>query len=118
MLNYRVVLKITRGTLSLTSFDIETQMSLHRPCQRGNACCFSRIQNCAELLFGRVIKLAPGGDGIVRVVTLKTAKGELKRPVNKLSMFVLNFDFYVYLYVRHLNYIHYTFALNCFFSHI
>lgn len=33
---------------------------------------------------GRVIKIHPGQDGKVRVVTLKTSTGELKRPVTKL----------------------------------
>ena len=35
--------------------------------------------------FGRVIKTNPGEDGIIRTVTVKTASGELKRSVKKLS---------------------------------
>lgn len=35
---------------------------------------------------GRVIELHPGQDGYVRVVTLKTKNGILKRPVLKLSI--------------------------------
>ena len=35
--------------------------------------------------FGRVIKTYPGEDGIIRTVTLKTASGELKRNIQKLS---------------------------------
>ena len=35
---------------------------------------------------GRVIDLHPGLDNIVRVVTLKTMDGSLKRPVNKLCL--------------------------------
>ena len=35
---------------------------------------------------GRVINTHPGPDGMVRVVTLKTAEGELKRPVVKLCL--------------------------------
>lgn len=32
----------------------------------------------------RVTEVQPGKDGIVRVVTLKTQNGEIKRPVHKL----------------------------------
>ncbi|CAK1583812.1 unnamed protein product [Parnassius mnemosyne] len=35
---------------------------------------------------GRVVELHPGSDGHVRVVTLKTKNGNLKRPVSKLSL--------------------------------
>lgn len=35
---------------------------------------------------GRIIKLHPGDDGVVRVVTLKTEAGFLKRPVERLCM--------------------------------
>ena len=35
---------------------------------------------------GRVIKLHPGKDNIVRVVSLKTINGEVKRPVTKLCI--------------------------------
>ncbi|XP_063383320.1 uncharacterized protein LOC134669601 [Cydia fagiglandana] len=35
---------------------------------------------------GRVIDVHPGKDGHVRVVTLKTKSGELKRPITKLSL--------------------------------
>ncbi|XP_075991105.1 uncharacterized protein LOC142986474 [Anticarsia gemmatalis] len=34
---------------------------------------------------GRVLELHPGADGLVRVVTLKTKNGTLKRPITKLS---------------------------------
>lgn len=34
---------------------------------------------------GRVIETHPGSDGLVRVVTLKTQSGQMKRPVHKLS---------------------------------
>lgn len=33
---------------------------------------------------GRVSEILPGKDGVVRVVKLKTASGELTRPVSKL----------------------------------
>ncbi|XP_055622597.1 uncharacterized protein LOC129766156 [Toxorhynchites rutilus septentrionalis] len=35
---------------------------------------------------GRIIEVHPGADGIVRVVTLKTANGNLKRPVEKICI--------------------------------
>lgn len=35
---------------------------------------------------GRIVAVHPGADNIVRVVTLKTAAGELKRPVEKLCI--------------------------------
>lgn len=35
---------------------------------------------------GRVVEVHPGTDGIVRVVTLKTKNGYIKRPVVKLSI--------------------------------
>lgn len=35
---------------------------------------------------GRIIEVHPGSDGIVRVVTLKTATGILKRPVEKICL--------------------------------
>ncbi|KAK9701249.1 methyltransferase (DUF5641) [Popillia japonica] len=35
-------------------------------------------------MLGRIIKLHPGTDGINRVVTLKTIKGVIKRPVTKI----------------------------------
>lgn len=35
---------------------------------------------------GRIIKLHPGEDGVTRVVTVKTATGELKRPVEKICI--------------------------------
>lgn len=37
-----------------------------------------------EWRFGRVVELHPGSDGVVRVVTLRTAKGLLRRPVVKI----------------------------------
>ena len=39
---------------------------------------------------GRVIVTHPGSDGLVRVVTLKTETGELKRPVHKLCLLPKN----------------------------
>lgn len=39
---------------------------------------------------GRVVELHPGSDGYVRVVTLKTKKGYLKRPIVKLSLLPIN----------------------------
>lgn len=39
---------------------------------------------------GRVTELHPGSDGLVRVVTLKTKTGYIKRPVIKLSVLVSN----------------------------
>lgn len=39
---------------------------------------------------GRVVALHPGNDGHVRVVTLKTKNGHLKRPVVKLSLLPTN----------------------------
>lgn len=41
-------------------------------------------------LMGRVIDLHPGSDGHVRVVTVKTKNGTLKRPVTKLSLLPIN----------------------------
>lgn len=35
---------------------------------------------------GRIIQLHQGSDGLVRVVTLKTRSGTLKRPITKLAM--------------------------------
>ncbi|CAG7824546.1 unnamed protein product, partial [Allacma fusca] len=37
-----------------------------------------------EWKLGRIIQVHPGPDGLVRVVTLKTESGELKRPIVKL----------------------------------
>lgn len=39
---------------------------------------------------GRIISTHPGDDGITRVVTLKTSRGELKRPIVKVSPFPNN----------------------------
>ncbi|XP_050557832.1 uncharacterized protein LOC126911988 [Spodoptera frugiperda] len=39
---------------------------------------------------GRVIELHPGKDGYVRVVTLRTKNGTLKRPITKLSVLPIN----------------------------
>ncbi|CAK1603769.1 unnamed protein product [Parnassius mnemosyne] len=39
---------------------------------------------------GRVQDVHPGKDGVVRVVTLRTTNGLLKRPVNKLCPLPLN----------------------------
>lgn len=41
---------------------------------------------------GRVQELHPGADGRVRVVTLKTGKGSLKRPITKLSPLPLKLE--------------------------
>lgn len=35
---------------------------------------------------GRVIEVHPGSDGLVRVVTLKTQQGEIKRPITKICV--------------------------------
>ena len=40
----------------------------------------------SQWLLGKVINLHPGPDGYVRVVTLKTKHGELKRPIQKLCL--------------------------------
>ncbi|XP_073964611.1 uncharacterized protein [Choristoneura fumiferana] len=37
-------------------------------------------------LMGRIVELHPGQDGLVRVVTLKTKSGYLRRPVTKISI--------------------------------
>jgi hypothetical protein len=37
-------------------------------------------------LLGRVVTLHPGKDGLVRVATIKTSKGEIKRPTAKLCL--------------------------------
>ena len=34
---------------------------------------------------GRIVAIHPGTDGIVRVVTIKTAQGEYKRSIKNLS---------------------------------
>jgi len=39
---------------------------------------------------GRVVQVHPGADGLVRVVTLKTASGSVKRPITKLSPILLS----------------------------
>lgn len=41
---------------------------------------------------GRICKLHPGTDGVVRVVTLKTSSGELKRAVEKLCFLPISED--------------------------
>lgn len=40
----------------------------------------------AQWKLGRIIELFPGRDGLVRNVLIKTAKGELKRPVQKICI--------------------------------
>ena len=35
---------------------------------------------------GRIVDTHQGRDGLVRVVTMKTSKGEHKRPVNKVAL--------------------------------
>ncbi|KAJ8957252.1 hypothetical protein NQ318_007816 [Aromia moschata] len=47
---------------------------------------------------GRVFETHPGSDNVVRVVTLKTALGTLKRPVVKLCplpLFSLNLKYFI-----------------------
>lgn len=39
---------------------------------------------------GRIIRCHPGNDDIVRVVTVKTAKAEYKRPISKISFLPIN----------------------------
>jgi hypothetical protein len=39
---------------------------------------------------GRVLDVFPGDDGIIRVVSLKTASGEIKRPITKLCLLPVN----------------------------
>lgn len=48
-------------------------------------------ENASSLTWarGRVIKVHPDQDGIVRVVTLKTSTGELKRPITKLCKLMI-----------------------------
>jgi len=41
---------------------------------------------------GRVIALHPGADGLVRVVTLKTADGEIQRPIVKICLLPIDSD--------------------------
>ncbi|XP_045495960.1 uncharacterized protein LOC123694541 [Colias croceus] len=43
---------------------------------------------------GRVVELHPGGDGLVRVVTLKTKNGLIKRPCNKISLLPVELLYY------------------------
>lgn len=45
-------------------------------------------EQCSPLKWnlGRIIKLHPGSDGVCRVVTIRTATGEYKRPVVKLCL--------------------------------
>lgn len=42
-------------------------------------------RNIQQWPLGRIIETHPGSDGLVRVVTLKTQSGLLKRPIHKLS---------------------------------
>ena len=37
---------------------------------------------------GRVVQIHPGNDKLVRVATVKTAKGTYKRPVSKLAILI------------------------------
>jgi hypothetical protein len=39
-----------------------------------------------QWLLGRIIEVHPGGDGLVRSVTIRHATGELRRPVQKICV--------------------------------
>ena len=41
---------------------------------------------------GRIIKVHPGEDNVVRVVTLKTPTGAIKRPTSKIAMLSVEQD--------------------------
>jgi len=41
---------------------------------------------------GRIIRCHPGDDDIVRVVTVKTAKAEYKRPISKIFFLPININ--------------------------
>ncbi|CAG7723226.1 unnamed protein product [Allacma fusca] len=43
-----------------------------------------------ELKLGRILHIHPGPDGLVRVVTVRTPNGELKRPIVKLCPLPFN----------------------------
>lgn len=43
-------------------------------------------QPIASWPMGRVVKVHPGPDGLVRVATVRTKTGELSRPIRKLSL--------------------------------
>ena len=43
-------------------------------------------------LIGRIIAVHPGKDGLVRVVTLKTATSTIKRPISKISILPVSTD--------------------------
>ena len=45
-----------------------------------------------QWLLGKVIAIHPGSDGIIRVVTLKTQFGEMKRPITKLCILPVDHD--------------------------
>ena len=40
----------------------------------------------AKWPLGKIIEVYPGQDGLIRVVSVKTASGVYKRPVNKVAL--------------------------------
>lgn len=69
-----------------------TKWSSHSPNIQENTLVVIRNEQKSPLEWdlGRVLKLHPGNDGVVRVVTLKTAKGILQRPVVKVCPLPIN----------------------------
>lgn len=69
-----------------------TKWSSHSPNIRENTLVVIRNEQKSPLEWdlGRVLKLHPGDDGVVRVVTLNTAKGTLQRPVVKVCPLPIN----------------------------
>lgn len=53
--------------------------------------CLIKDDNLPPLTWitGRVVKVHPGPDGLVRVATLRTKNGELKRCISKLCLLPL-----------------------------
>lgn len=70
----------------LTSLQVRTKWKQHSANLEVNDVVLIREDNLPPTSWsmGRVIKVNPGDDGIVRVATIKTAKNELQRPVRKL----------------------------------